>query len=240
MRTKTLLIAAAALAAGIVSSQAQVYSQNVVGYANVPTPSSGINYLIACQFQMGTSNGVNEVFSTPLPDYSVVLLWDVPSQSYTAVQSDTSSPSGWDDAGYVPLTALPTLPVGQGFFFSPSAPVTNLFSGAVAVTVGTSNKMDFTSSGINYLVACTVPYSGSVAAGTSSGGGPNLNGLPDYTVLLLWDVPSQSYNAVQSDTSSPSGWDDAGYVPLASPPTISVGQGFFISPSAPITWTVGL
>ncbi len=34
MKTKTLLIAAAALAAGIISSQAQVYSQNIVGYAN--------------------------------------------------------------------------------------------------------------------------------------------------------------------------------------------------------------
>ena len=35
MRTKTLLIAAAALAVGILASSAQTYSQNVVGYVNV-------------------------------------------------------------------------------------------------------------------------------------------------------------------------------------------------------------
>lgn len=36
MRTKTLLLTAAALAAGLVGASAQVYSQNIVGYANVP------------------------------------------------------------------------------------------------------------------------------------------------------------------------------------------------------------
>ncbi len=46
MRTKTLLIASAALAAGILTSSAQTYSQNIVGYVsqslvyNGSTPSS--------------------------------------------------------------------------------------------------------------------------------------------------------------------------------------------------------
>src|ERR1700690_131083 len=185
MRTKTLLIAAAALAAGILSSSAQTYSQNIVGYANLAAPSASINYALACQFTMGGSNGVNEVFRTPLPDYSAVLIWDVPTQSYLTVQSDSSSPSGWDDINYNNLTTLPTLPVGQAFFLNPSAPVTNTFSGAIAVAVGSANNMVFSSSSINYLVACAVPYAGSVAAGTSSGGGPNLNGVPDYTVVLF-------------------------------------------------------
>jgi hypothetical protein len=39
MRTKTLLIAAALCAAGIVTSAAQVYSVNVVGYVNVTIPA---------------------------------------------------------------------------------------------------------------------------------------------------------------------------------------------------------
>src|ERR1035438_3189483 len=48
MRTKTLLLSAAALlAAGFVSSQAQpVYSQNIVGYANVPTPLASTYYTV--------------------------------------------------------------------------------------------------------------------------------------------------------------------------------------------------
>ena len=40
MRTKTLLIAAAALAAGILSSSAQTYSQNIVGYVNQVLPAN--------------------------------------------------------------------------------------------------------------------------------------------------------------------------------------------------------
>ena len=241
MRTKTLLIAAAAMAVGVATSMAQTtYSQNIVGYANLPTTGVGQNYLLACQFTCGVSNGVNEVFSTPLPDFSVVLIWDVPSQSYITVQSDSTSPTGWDDGNYVPLTTLPKLPVGQGFFLSPSSPVTNTFAGAIAVNVGTSNKMTLTGVGQNYLVASVVPYGGSVTNGNNSGGGMNLNGVPDFTVVLIWDVPSQSYNTVQTDSSSASGWDDGNYVPLAAPPSINVGQAFFLSPSGPFTWTTGL
>ena len=229
------------MAVGVATSMAQTtYSQNIVGYANLPTPSVGANYLLACQFSVGASNGINEVFSTPLPDFSVVLLWDVPSQNYITVQSDSTSPTGWDDINFVPLTTLPKLPVGQGFFLSPSAPVTNTFAGAIAVNVGTSNKMTLSSVGANYLVASVVPYGGSVTNGNNSTGGANLNGVPDFSVVLLWDVPSQNYITVQSDSTSPSGWDDINFVPLSVPPTISVGQGFFLSPSAPYTWTTGL
>ncbi len=39
---KTLLIAAAALVAGVISSEAQVYSANIVGYVNVVMPANSI------------------------------------------------------------------------------------------------------------------------------------------------------------------------------------------------------
>ena len=45
MRTKTLLFAAAALAASITASQAQtVYSQNVVGYINITVTNGTLAY----------------------------------------------------------------------------------------------------------------------------------------------------------------------------------------------------
>lgn len=239
---KTLLIAAAALAAGVVSSQAQVYSQNVVGYANVPTPSAGANYLISVPFKIGVSNGANEVFGNALPPYTQLLLWDVPSSSYTVVQTDPDSPSGWSDAGYTPLTSIPTLPVGMGFFLSPSDNnVTNTFAGTIAVNVGSTNVMTLASAGANYLVGCAVPYAGSVTNGTASGGGPNLNDLPPYSQMLIWDVASSGYAVVQTDPDSPSGWSDSGYTPLATPPVIGVGQGFFLSPSDNnAVWKTGL
>ena len=82
MRTKTLLLTAAALlAAGITSTQAQpVYSQNVVGYASVATPAAGVNYLITVPFAIGVSNGANEIWplvngQPSLPDFSTILIW---------------------------------------------------------------------------------------------------------------------------------------------------------------------
>jgi len=64
---KTLLAVAAALAASVISSQAQVYSQNVVGYYNLPlphqtNPNNGF-YIFANQFSCGVTNGLNEVFA---------------------------------------------------------------------------------------------------------------------------------------------------------------------------------
>ena len=248
MRTKTLLMSAAALlAAGIVSSQAQpVYSQNVVGYASVVTPSSGVNYLISVPFSIGVSNGANEIWpSGTLPDFSYILTWDPNTVSYTTFYADSSSPSGWDDGSFNPLAGAPVLPVGKGFFLSPSAAnVTNVFAGTIAVNVGTSNQMVLPSSGVNYLVGCVVPYAGAVTNGNNSGGGPNLSaagGLPDFSYMLIWNPGTVSYATYYSDSSSPSGWDDGSFNPLATPPSITVGQGFFLSPSAgPYTWTVGL
>jgi len=244
MKLTTLLVAAAALAAGIIASKAQVYSQNVVGYANVATPSGG-TYLVTVPFKVGVSNGANEVFplvggNPSIPDFSTILIWT--GSGYTAYQSDSGSSSLWDDGGGNPIPNSPLLPVGQGFFLIPSANTTNTFVGAVAVNVGTSNNVSLPTGG-TYLVAPAVPYAGSVTNGNSSTGGPNLygngvTGLPDFSTLLIWT--GSGYTAYQSDSGSPSLWDDGGGNPIANAPTIKVGQGFFIIPSANFTWTVGL
>jgi hypothetical protein len=249
MRTKTLLLSAAALlAAGITSSQAQVYSQNIVGYASIPTPQAGKNYLITIPFAVGVSNGANEIWPVvggvpTLPDFSQILVWN--GTGYTTYQADSASPLGWDDNGGNPLTFAPKLPVGQGFFLNPfTAHVTNTFAGTVAVNVGTSNQMVLQSGGKNYLVGCPVPYAGAVTNGdsTTKAGGPglsSLNGLPDFSQLLIWT--GSGYTTYQSDSGSPSLWDDNGGNPIPQPPSISVGQGFFLMPfTGPYTWTVGL
>jgi len=74
MRTKTILLSAAALVAGLISSQAQnVYSVNVVGYYNLPTPvgspGNSKSHLIANQLLgSGGSNDVNVVLQAGLDD----------------------------------------------------------------------------------------------------------------------------------------------------------------------------
>jgi hypothetical protein len=82
MRTKKLLLTAAALlAVGIVSSQAQspVYSQNVVGYASVVAPGSQYT-MMTVPFVIGVSNGADEVFGlaanpSALPPGSTILIY---------------------------------------------------------------------------------------------------------------------------------------------------------------------
>jgi hypothetical protein len=242
MKIKTLLIAAGALAAGVISSQAQVYSQNIVGYANQSTPNGG-TYLVTVPFKTGVSNGANEVWPLvggvpTIPDFSTILLWN--GAGYTAFQSDEFSSSLWDDGNGNPIPNAPLLPVGQGFFVIPSASTTNSFVGAVAINVGTSNLMVLPNGG-TYLIACPVPYAGSVTNGTSSGGGLALdsnNGLPDFSTLLIWG--GNGYTAYQSDSQSPSLWDDGNGNPIANAPTVLVGQSFFLLPSADFTWKVGL
>ena len=153
MRTKTLLIAAAALAVGIISSEAQVYSQNIVGYANVPSASANTYYMLECPFQVGASNGANEVFGTNLPDWTQVLTWDVTHQTYNVALYDSTEPvTGirWYEIDDGTPVQIPTIPPGQGFFLLPFSPVTNTFSGTVAVLSGGTNTMPMASANLLY------------------------------------------------------------------------------------------
>jgi hypothetical protein len=86
-----------------------------------------------------------------------------------------------------------------------------------------------------------VPYGGFVTNGSSTGGGVALssaNGLPDFTEMLIWT--GNTYNTYLSDSTSPSLWDDANFNNLTAPPSVNVGQGFFLIPSATFTWTEGV
>src|ERR1700735_5475995 len=88
MKTKTLLIAAAALAAGVMSSQAQgVYSQNIVGYVNVPLVA-GYN-LVANQLDLdgtGTNNSIYTVVGTNLPASTAVLVWNPSTAAFSTTK----------------------------------------------------------------------------------------------------------------------------------------------------------
>jgi hypothetical protein len=239
---KTLLIAAAALAASVISSEAQVYSQNIVGYANLPTTGGG-TYLMTVPFQVGSSNGANEIWPNgTIPDGSILSIWT--GTKYIGYQSDSGSSSLWDDSGGNPIPNAPLLPVGTGFFLIPAGTFTNTFAGSVAVNVGTSNVVTL-AGGSTDLVAPKVPYAGAVTNGdltTGVGGACMWNngtiGIPDGTILSVWT--GTKYIGYQSDSGSSSYWDDSGGNPILVPPSINVGQGFFVIPAANWNWTVGL
>jgi len=102
---KTLLIAAAALVAGVISSEAQpVYSANIVGYVNQVLPSGSLQ-LVCNPLDNGTNTG-NDVFAT-LPNKSQVQLWN--GTGFTAY---TKTSSGFTQGSSL---SNPSLPVGGGF-----------------------------------------------------------------------------------------------------------------------------
>jgi len=250
MRTKTLLLSAVALlAAGIASTQAQpVYSQNVVGYANVPTLSASENYMMSVPFKIGVSNGANEIWPVvggqpSIPDGSTLLVWDPVGNAFATYISDSGSPSDWDNASYYPTNA-PILQVGQGFFLNPGGATTNVFAGTIPVNVGTSNQMNLASASENYMIGCVVPYGGNITNGntTTFTGGLGLtynSGLPDGSTLLIWDPVGNAFATYISDSGSPTFWDNASYYPT-NPPSVTVGQAFYLNPGGAFLWTVGL
>jgi len=153
MRTKTLLVAAAALAAGLAPSMAQaVYSQNVVGYVNIPVPAN-TKILMANQLN-GTNNTIGNLLPNPMvPAFSQLFKFNGGFSSYTM-----------DD---IDLVWLPdgnaTLNPGEGaFFISPQA-TTLTFVGEVRQGSLTNTLP----AGIKVIRSSIVPQAGLV--GTTLG-----------------------------------------------------------------------
>jgi hypothetical protein len=110
MRTKTLLIAAAALAVGVASSMAQTYSQNIVGYVNTPIPP---NYsLLVTPVSPNTTNNAEAILPC-LASGDQILVWT--GGGYAA--DYYNGPGDWYNGVTFDPIAVPTLSVGQGFFY---------------------------------------------------------------------------------------------------------------------------
>jgi hypothetical protein len=117
MRTKTLLLTAAAVAAGTISAMAQnVYSVNVVGYVNVVL-TNGFT-LVANPLNAAT-NDLNTLF--PNANFGdTIYTWDSGATTFTpSIFAGTWSPDVM-------------LNPGQGAFYQGSATMTNTFVGEVS------------------------------------------------------------------------------------------------------------
>jgi hypothetical protein len=218
MRTKTLLLSAAALAAGVVASQAQsnVYSANIVGYVTTVFQPAGKYTLVANPFDSGSNNVVGLVDAV-LPNKSQVLVWDSVGQTFI-----TASKGGgaWD-------TNIAIAP-GVGFFVkSPNAqvaPITNTFVGnIIASPNGGTNRVALPAA--YYLSGTPIPFTGALAdpQGTNQ---VNLGStLPNKSQVLAWDATGQTFITASKGAGA---WDTN----LAIIP----GAGYFISSKAATNW----
>ncbi len=204
MRTKILLASAAALAAGMFASSAQVYSANVVGYANVVFAGAGGYTLVANPFDDGNGNQLTNLVNS-LPNKSQVITWNGTGYN-TAIQKGNGI---WG--------ANVSLPPGLGFFVkngvSTSPPITNTFVGSVIVNSGGSITNPIA---LGYsLVGSPIPYAADATTDTNINLGVV---LANKSQLIDWNSTAQTF-----DTA-----DQKGNGIWGSPFPITVGQGFFI------------
>jgi hypothetical protein len=232
MRTKTLLIAAAALAVGVISSEAQVYSQNVVGYANITCPGSQFA-LIGNQLDTG-SNTVNNVLNNGLvsnggPNGTTISIWNGSSFAtwyYYSPADASPSPGGfYDGSGTIYCTN--TLGMSQAIFLHNFAS-TNLTVTLVGnVTQGTNTYT--VTPGLNF-------YSEPIPLGGTSLDNTNVNfpATSSQDTYQVWTGtgygPQYTYYNTADSGGFPGWYDASGTINESTNSAAwpKVGQGFLV------------
>jgi len=147
MRTKTLIVAAAALAAGLASTMAQaVYSQNVVGYVNIPVPAN-TKVLIANQLNT-TNNTIGSLLPNVAPNSQLFKF----NNGYTAYGFDELD-LVWTPDGNA------TMNPGEGAFFITPQATTLTFVGEVRQGSLTNTLP----TGVKVLRSSIVPQAGLIS-----------------------------------------------------------------------------
>lgn len=216
MRTKTLLLAAATLAASLATSTADspIYSQNVVGYINQVIPR-GFS-MIANQVDYdgtGTNNTLANILPSP-PNFTHI--YKFTGTGFTVATYRL----GWNDPSM-------TLNPGEGAFIDnlSGSPITNTFVGTVLQgTFTNAVPAGFTLQGYN------VPISGTI----TSLGYP----IADSDYIYIWNNTNSQYAVYYHNSTN--GWTHIyGTHSDSEEPTINVGQSFFIYRGASTTnWVV--
>jgi hypothetical protein len=169
MRTKTLFLTAAVLAAGIASSMAQsnVYSVNIVGYYSVNIPAN-TKTVVANQLDNGT-NTLNDLLAA-LPNKSSAYIWN--GSAFPGIVKTSGSWPG-----------NPTVAPGTALFVQTPATagtITNVFIGSAP----TSNNVALPDS-VKLMVAGRIPFSGNM--NDFGGNTLNLGSLPNKSSAYIWN-----------------------------------------------------
>ena len=256
---KTLLIAVAALAAGIISTQAQaVYSQNIVGYVNQVIPGGGQYSMIANPLMNGTNKASSILNQLSVNGGETLFIWNgtgyyVYQYQGLGVGTGLGYQSDWTDAGANPPAAAiipgdqadtgdgvywapePLLAPGQGFFMlNPNGNETNTYTGTVVLT----NNLTIPGGGQYSMLASVLPISGGVTNSTinltknfSPSGGETLFAWngTGYYVYQYQGAGVGTGLGYQSD------WTDAGANPPSAPiipgDQADTGDGVYWAPT---------
>jgi len=227
MRTKTILLAAALSAAGLATSLAQsnVYSLNVVGYVNIPTPTNG-TYLIGNPLDLD-GTGVNNTLTSVLGDTghpigTIVFGFDPTTGGYV---QDPNVAGTWVAGAAKTFINANSMNPGQGFFYKrvDNGPtnltiVGNVLQGALVNTPFV---------GVN-IISSKVPQAGGVTS---------VLGLQLANNAV---VPFQTLYRHYSNSGLGTPWTQnawSGTAWLGSEPVLNVAEAVFVNAKAGSTWT---
>jgi hypothetical protein len=211
MRTTKVLLSAVAIAASLLTSQAQsnVYSANVVGYYNIDVPGSKF-VMLSQQLPIGgTDSLINDTITNGVPEGSLLFLWN--GTGYDSIQFFAGF--GWFDIDFNFVTN--TLPPGKGAFFQNGD-----VSTATLTIVGQVPQGGATNVIVPNFNVYSIPTSLSTNVDAATVGSlPSTEG----DLIFLWDVPLQKFNSYQFFEGF--GWFDTDFNQVF--PTPKVGEGFF-------------
>jgi hypothetical protein len=236
MRTKSLLLAAAALAAGVLSSQAQtVYSANIVGYVNTPL-NTGYS-AIANPLDASGGNSLTNLLPNASGVYNGATAYVWTGSGYTIYTLDNGQPTGVGDGADINAVPAPTINPGELVYFNNNTGVnqTNTFVGTVhteGAATGT-NSIGVTTNSLpeGYsFVSSKLPVAGGISSvlGLTNTAG-TLNGATVYIPKINAAGSFQGYTIVTFDNGQTTGFGDGADINAVAEPIIPVGGGFIFN-----------
>jgi hypothetical protein len=221
MKTKTLLIAAAALAATVISSEAQVYS-GVVGYVSIVSPAA-VYTPMANPLDLDGIDSVTNVFAN-VPKGTIVQIWN--GTGYTSCSRSLIGAGAWSANA-----ATNYVTPGVGFFINTPSTYTNTFVGAIDTAFGSTNSVTLHANVYQYI-SSVLPISGTITNAADQGSDAlNLGSvLPKGTIIQIWN--GSGYSSYSRSLIGAGNW--------SGNPTIGIGQPFFINSPATTNWTQSL
>jgi hypothetical protein len=250
MRTKTLLIAAAALAAGVLACSATTFSMNIVGYVSATYAAGYVN--VAPPVDVANGNALTNFFPNVYDaglgqgpyDYDLVSIWNATTHKYDSYTLDQAQPSGVGDAFDVNSVQSPTINPGQlMYLFNSNAKLTNTIAGTVhvdgaaPVAGGVGLSTNLIPAGLNF-VASKIPVGGGVTSSLQISNplltsGPNSGyGVLDFSLIEIPNINAsgqfKGYTISTIDSAQSTGFGDAFDVNSVVEPSIPVGTGFIL------------
>jgi len=213
-------------------AQSNVYSLNIVGYANVAAPL-GFSFQ-SNPLDAGVTNGANEVIpNTGQWDGCEIHEWT--GVGYKVSVFDSTQTTGFTDRNFVTVNP-PLLTSGKGYLFN-----NQLAAGTITyvgnVRVGT-NTLNFPISSHVYAVGSPLPLAGGISTslGLVNTAGA-LDGAEIQTALANAAGQITGFKVSVFDSGQTTGFSDRNFTQVAEP-QIAIGQGFFLNSQAAsaITW----